>query len=603
MAGLLILLIVMSFDYGITVDEYSRQRNGEYIFEFFRSGFTTLTVDEDKGRFYSGFFDLVAVSAQKILPFEIFDTRHIVNALFGWIGVLYTGLLARRIAGNTAAFVAVALLILSPRYLGHMMNNPKDIPFASMHVMALYYLSLATLSWPIIRLPYFAMLILAIALAISVRVGGVVLLCYSITYLGTLFLANRIPERDVWRRLVLGAGVFTLIGGMIAGAATLVPASLAVIVTLCGYLASRFAYALIRSPILIERVRCLRNSFAGTNMSEPENPALAETGFIVKLLVLPFAVFAIVLLFWPWAMMDPLTRIPQAITTFSSYPHHSFELYNGSLILSNTVCCENWHYIPNWIARTIPLIVIGGLFSLFACRLNRNTLIAIGLLLFVIIAPWLYGFISHANYYDGWRHFFFVYPPIVVLATIGWTGLLKRLGKFRHGRMIFLAISLLVVLSDSVRFTVANHPHQSVYFNPLFGGMQNALGNYELDYWENCSREAMQVISNLADEGETLRVAGGYKMVEDYAKNLGNIEIVRSRKNNDPPIDYSIIGFKHIVPKDIRLLANLDNPVHRVEVDGVPICMVVRGDSGIRCRFNLKTKSRICRVVPELMKK
>ncbi|MCZ7597794.1 MAG: hypothetical protein M5U09_08755 [Gammaproteobacteria bacterium] len=119
--------------------------------------------------------------------------------------------------------MAVLFLVLSPRYLGHMMNNPKDIPFASLHIMALYYLSLASVNWPTMRTRHLIMLGISIGPATGVRVGGVVLLCYAMTYIGLLFLANRAAYRQSYRWAISGLGSFVLTAGLSLGASGAAP--------------------------------------------------------------------------------------------------------------------------------------------------------------------------------------------------------------------------------------------------------------------------------------------------------------------------------------------------------------------------------------------
>lgn len=598
LAALLVGLLVASFDYGITIDEYSRQRNGEMVFEFYRSGLETVTYAQDKGRFYSGFFDTLAVTMQHLLPFDTFETRHLVNAFFGWLGVLYTGLLARRLFGNTAAVVAVLFLVLSPRYLGHMMNNPKDIPFASLHIMALYYLSLASVNWPTMRTRHLIMLGISIGLATGVRVGGVVLLCYAMTYIGLLFLANRAAYRQSYRWAISGLGSFVLTAGLSLGASGAAPPGISLLAMLGGYIVARAGWTLATRDEWAHRLREIVEHFGADRRLGTAVRTSNEVIMMLQVAGTIVLAFAVILSFWPWAMMDPLRRVPEAISTFSNYPHYSWELYGGKLIHSGTVCCENWHYIPNWIARTTPAIVVAGLALLPFSRFCSVRVTAVGLLAFVIVAPWVYGLIAQANYYDGWRHFFFVYPPIVLLAAAGWLEGYRIAARFRFGRSAFAATSLVIALADSGRFIVTNHPHQSVYFSPLFGGMRAALGQYELDYWQHCSLESMEAISALGQEGETLRVYGGWKMTDTYAEQLGNIENITERVDGEYQVDYSIVNFKHVVPPDVLWFAEKANSIHRVDVDGVPICMVVKGDSGVRCRFDPTDGSRICWVLP-----
>ena len=58
------------------------------------------------------------------------------------------------------------------------MNNPKDLPFAAMSVAALYYISTVSPRWPYLPLGTAVKIALAIALALSIRVGGLLYLGY-----------------------------------------------------------------------------------------------------------------------------------------------------------------------------------------------------------------------------------------------------------------------------------------------------------------------------------------------------------------------------------------------------------------------------------------
>jgi len=79
---------------------------------------------------YGGAFDVPATLLTQISPLGYYETRHAFNAAIGILGVVGTWKLARALGGPRAALIATVLLALTPNYLGHMFNNPKDIPFA-----------------------------------------------------------------------------------------------------------------------------------------------------------------------------------------------------------------------------------------------------------------------------------------------------------------------------------------------------------------------------------------------------------------------------------------------------------------------------------------
>ena len=79
--------------------------------------------------------------------------RHWWNALFGFLCVLFTALVVRRLTQGSYAFawLAMLLLLLMPRFFGEAMNNPKDVPFALGYIMSLYYAIRMFQNWPHFR--------------------------------------------------------------------------------------------------------------------------------------------------------------------------------------------------------------------------------------------------------------------------------------------------------------------------------------------------------------------------------------------------------------------------------------------------------------------
>ncbi len=105
--------------------------------------------------------------------------------------------------GAKAALLAMFLLVVSPRYFGHAMNNPKDIPFAAMGAAVLCCLAAARPTYPYFSRWQALVLAGAIALAINVRAGGLLYLCYTGLVVASLAWFER--ERDVKRLSALAA--------------------------------------------------------------------------------------------------------------------------------------------------------------------------------------------------------------------------------------------------------------------------------------------------------------------------------------------------------------------------------------------------------------
>src|SRR6185437_8192650 len=91
-----------------------------------------------------------------------------------------------------------------------------------------------------------------------------------------------------------------------------------------------------------------------------------------------------------------------------------------------------------------------------------------------------YAIYKKSSLYDGWRHFLFIYPPLVVLASIGWIAIVNAKQKV----IGYATIGLIVIgLISPVRFALANHTLESLYYNEIPGGLKGIYGKYETDYY------------------------------------------------------------------------------------------------------------------------
>ena len=132
-------------DYGLGWDDYTHAEYADLLLKMFGSGFTdTSALSFANLYMYGGGFDMAAALLHKIIPLELFETRRLLGAIVGVIGLGVTWRLARRVGGPVAGLAAIALLALCPTFYGHMFMNPKDAPFAvSMVILMLGLVRLA----------------------------------------------------------------------------------------------------------------------------------------------------------------------------------------------------------------------------------------------------------------------------------------------------------------------------------------------------------------------------------------------------------------------------------------------------------------------------
>ena len=119
-------------DYGLGWDDYTHAQYGDLLLKLYGSGFADTRALSFVNLYkYGGGFDMAAALAAKVLPFDLFETRRLVGAAVGILGLFATWRLGRRLGGPGAGLIALVLLAACPLYYGHMLMNPKDAPFAT----------------------------------------------------------------------------------------------------------------------------------------------------------------------------------------------------------------------------------------------------------------------------------------------------------------------------------------------------------------------------------------------------------------------------------------------------------------------------------------
>jgi tetratricopeptide (TPR) repeat protein len=218
-AVIFIVMLIITPDYGISGDDATQWRYGTSVWNYIK------TFGEDKtavtGKYlentqtlYGGIIDGVAAMLIDIFkPENEFIVRHYWIMLFGFAGIVYTGLLARKLANSwLAGIIAMLFIVFTPRFFGEAFNNPKDIPFAATYIMALYYIIawLQNLSAP--KWKYTILLGVAIMLCLGIRIGGLLLIAYmGLGYLIALW-QTKLYKDKVFKKTVIHGLVVLLIG-------------------------------------------------------------------------------------------------------------------------------------------------------------------------------------------------------------------------------------------------------------------------------------------------------------------------------------------------------------------------------------------------------
>src|SRR6187402_3755177 len=97
-ALLAVVSIVASFtfrDYGLGWDDYTHAEYADLLLKMYGSGFKDLGALSFANLYmYGGGFDMAAALLHKVIPLELFETRRLLGALVGLIGLAVTWRLA-----------------------------------------------------------------------------------------------------------------------------------------------------------------------------------------------------------------------------------------------------------------------------------------------------------------------------------------------------------------------------------------------------------------------------------------------------------------------------------------------------------------------------
>jgi hypothetical protein len=141
LAGVLVVGLLTIRDYGVTTDEPLHVIEGDNWLRFITS-LDRQYLPQGWAANYAPLVDILgAALTRAILALGGHDEylgRHITSFALGWLGLLGTWRLGRRVLPGAAATLALVLLVLVPRYYGASFNNPKDIPFACGFVWAMF---------------------------------------------------------------------------------------------------------------------------------------------------------------------------------------------------------------------------------------------------------------------------------------------------------------------------------------------------------------------------------------------------------------------------------------------------------------------------------
>lgn len=160
-----------------------------------------------------------------------------------------------------------------------------------------------------------------------------------------------------------------------------------------------------------------------------------------------------------------------------------------------------WYYLIKMVVISTPIIVIicflvGFIFLVkhFIISIKRkkfdDLLKFIFMVLLILLVPIYIGTFGKPNLYNGWRHFYFLYASIIILAAYGIYNV-QRIVKIKY---IFNTIIVITIFYYFIG-NIVNGVGGMTYYNLLVNG--NRKLNYETDYY---GVTTMQALTNFIDK-------------------------------------------------------------------------------------------------------
>jgi len=211
-AFMLLIMIILSKNAGISCDEVLHYGQSEAVYNFFATkggDQAALDTPDTHLKYYGQSYDnLVTILIHLFGIDDVYRFRHLMSALAGCTVILLTAFFAVWLSGYRTGILVLFLFAVSPTFMGHAMNNLKDIPFALGYVASVFF-SLR-LIFPEKRSSFSdaLFLTLSIAIALSIRAGGLLLICYLFIFFlvwisYNIFLRTRSGETGIWKMLVI----------------------------------------------------------------------------------------------------------------------------------------------------------------------------------------------------------------------------------------------------------------------------------------------------------------------------------------------------------------------------------------------------------------
>jgi hypothetical protein len=270
---------------------------------------------------------------------------------------------------------------------------------------------------------------------------------------------------------------------------------------------------------------------------------VTEISFIISVIF----IFSLIILFYsnPIAFNNLFFWVKDAVAISLNYPSVQPVRVFGKDFLSDAL--PSW-YIAAWVWAQLPVLtfvsfILGLFFLINQSILQKNwqdLYYFFPYLIQAFLIPLVMIFIQ-PNLYNGIRHIIFIYPALMIFATIA----IGRLCSNFESNFInnFTGALAILIISLNLFATYRWMPYSYSFINPISGiGNQR---NWDLDYWGLSSREGLKRLSDSSKSDIFVVMPDNSSSIPFGGKHLNDLVGI-----NKPINLYVFIHWSHRIVED-----------------------------------------------------
>lgn len=304
--------------------------------------------------------------------------------------------------------------------------------------------------------------------------------------------------------------------------------------------------------------------------------------------LLLFVLFFLIIL-WPYLWLSPFENLVKAYTSIIK-DHNKLEIL--TLFLGEYYSSTNTpsYYRIIWFFITTPVIIcllflIG--FSIFFTKtVNQFALFVeqkkklysdknefLDLYLFItLISVVLLTIIYNNSQFNGWRHLYFLFIPIIYISASAYKYIIANKKKIIETLLNFLVIISLIY---NIFWIIKFHPFQNNYFNILSKNF--VQDNFDKDYWGLSNYQSIKHIIN-TDKRNEIKIAT-MSFADLYLSFLRFNEIDKKRikiVHVHDEADYIIDNYMKRIGTNYEINPDIFVKFYEIKVDNIVINTVFK---------------------------